>query len=652
MDVGDINSLIAGLKTATPTEKRKLLELLEELEKARDVEKARKDFLAYVSYMWPGFIGGRHHKIMADAFERIISGESKRIIVNMAPRHTKSEFASIYLPSWFLGKFPEKKIIKATHTAELAVGFGRKVRSIVDSEDFQDVFPGVHLSPDSKAAGRWSTNKKGEYFAIGVGGAVAGRGADLLVIDDPIDEQTAQFGETNPEIYNKNYEWYTLLRQRLQPKAAIIIVMCMTGDTPVLMADSREVALRDIRPGDRIATYETERITESVVKNWKSNGFDDVLIVKTQSGRTVRANARHPFLVDFDGKKEWVRLQDLKVGMALVSTSGVLAPQELEPNRAFDVTTDIITEIIPSGREEVFDIEVDRTGNFIANGIVSHNTRWSKRDLTGRLLNEMQNNPKADQWEIIELPAIMPSGEPMWPEYWPIEDLLKTKESIPVHRWNAQYQQTPTSEEAALIKRSYWKRWESTQPPSCNSILVSWDTAFEKTERADYSACTIWGIFNHPDESGIGRDNLILLDAVKGKWEFPELKKKVKEIWEERDPDMMVIEKKAAGAPLIYELRSMGIPVQSFTPVRGNDKIARVNAVTDLFASGMVWAPETRFAEEVIEECAEFPAGDHDDYVDSVSQALLRFSQGGLIRTPSDYDDENEIFIPKKRAYY
>jgi predicted phage terminase large subunit-like protein len=412
----------------------------------------------------------------------------------MPPRHTKSEFASYLFPAWFLGRYPNKKIIQTAHTAELSVGFGRKVRNLIQSEDFQKIFKGVTLSADSKAAGRWNTNKGGEYFAIGVGGAVTGKGADVLIIDDPHSEQDATVGAYNPEVYDKVYEWYTSgPRQRLQPGGAIIIVM----------------------------------------------------------------------------------------------------------------------------------------------------TRWSKRDLTGQIIKNATQREGSSEWEVIELPAIMPSGKALWEQFWKKEELEAIKAELPVSKWNAQYQQDPTSEEGALIKREWWQEWKKPQLPPCDAIIQSWDTAFLKTQRADYSACTTWGIFHHPNSDGQTVPNLILIDAYKEKLEFPELKRAAYDKYHEFDPDQMIIEAKAAGSPLIFELRSMGIPVTEFTPSRGQDKIARVNAVTDLFASGVIWHPPTRWAEEVIEECASFPAGDNDDLVDSTTQALLRFRQGGWIRTNmDDWDDE------------
>ncbi|MEL0325377.1 MAG: phage terminase large subunit [Burkholderiaceae bacterium] len=481
-----------------PTDqKQEILDLLSELEEAKAKENSRTDFLTFVNRMWPSFIAGRHHSIMADAFERVAKGELKRLIINMPPRHTKSEFASYLFPAWFLGRYPEKKIIQTAHTAELAVGFGRKVRNLINQEDFQQVFPGITLSSDSKAAGRWNTNKKGDYFAIGVGGAVTGKGADVLIIDDPHSEQEAALGAYNPEVYDKVYEWYTSgPRQRLQPGGAIIVVM----------------------------------------------------------------------------------------------------------------------------------------------------TRWSVRDLTGQIVKSATQRDGADEWEVIELPAIMPSGDPLWPEFWPLDQLESLKAELPVSKWSAQYQQDPTSEEGALIKREWWREWERDSPPPCEAIIQSWDTAFLKTQRADYSACTTWGIFHHPNEDGVTVPNLILLDAYKEKLEFPELKRAAYEKYWEYEPDQMIVEAKAAGSPLIFELRAMGIPVTEFTPSRGQDKIARVNAVSDLFASGVIWAPPTRWAEEVIEECAAFPAGENDDLVDSTTQALLRFRQGGWIRSSMDEWDDEPVY--------
>jgi predicted phage terminase large subunit-like protein len=490
------------LPQLTEAEQRQLLLELEKLGELKNKELAQEKFIAFVNKVWPSFIAGRHHARMAAAFEEVANGTCKRLIINMPPRHTKSEFASYLLPAWFLGKFPGKKVIQTSHTAELAVGFGRKVRNLVDSEAYKAIFPGVGLQADSKAAGRWATNAGGDYFAIGVGGAVTGKGADLLIIDDPHSEQEATLAETNSDVYDKTYEWYTSgPRQRLQPGGAIVIVM----------------------------------------------------------------------------------------------------------------------------------------------------TRWSKKDLTGQVLKaDAQRN--GEGWKVIEFPAILPSGKPLWPEFWPMEQLEALRDELPVSKWQAQYQQAPTSSVSAIIKREWWRIWEEDNPPYCDFIIQSWDTAFLKTERSDYSACTTWGVFYRDDDTGRPQANIILLNAIKKRMEFPELKQRAYEEWQEWQPDSLIVEAKASGSPLLFELRAMGIPVQEYTPSKGSDKIARLNSVADIFASGLVWAPETRWGDELIEEVASFPSGEHDDLVDSMTQAIMRFRRGGFIRLESDEPDPVQYFKSKKNA--
>ena len=492
------------VKSLSPDQQKEWYSLLEEWENAKSKEISQERFIPFVERVWPSFISGRHHKIMGEKFEQIASGKLKRLIICMPPRHTKSEFGSYLFPAWFLGKYPNKKVIQTSHTAELAVGFGRKVRNLVDADAYTDVFKDVSLQSDSKAAGRWATNKGGEYFAIGVGGAVTGKGADLLIIDDPHSEQEATLAETNPEVYDKTYEWYTSgPRQRLQPGGSIVVVM----------------------------------------------------------------------------------------------------------------------------------------------------TRWSKKDLTGQVLKAAAQR-SGEEWEVIEFPAILPSGSPLWPEFWSFAELEALREELPNGKWMAQYMQQPTSDVSAIVKREWWKLWEHDDPPHCEFSIQSWDTAFLKHQRADYSACTTWGVFYQPDENGMEQANIILLNSFKRRMEFPELKRVAYEQYMDWEPDSLIVEAKAAGAPLVFELRAMGIPVQEYTPSKGNDKIARLNSVADLFASGRVWVPNRRWAEELVEEVASFPSGEHDDLVDSMSQALMRFRRGGFIRLASDYEDEPKNFRRRAAAYY
>lgn len=252
---------------------------------------------------------------------------------------------------------------------------------------------------------------------------------------------------------------------------------------------------------------------------------------------------------------------------------------------------------------------------------------------------------------MVDFPAILADGHPLWPQFWKLEELQALKNELPNSKWMAQYMQQPTSESSAIVKRDWWQIWDSDTPPYCEFTLMAWDTAFEKNNRADYSACTLWGVFYQEDDAGIMQANIILLNAFRDRMEFPTLKRRAIDEYKEWQPDSVIIEKKATGSPLIYELRAMGIPVQEYTPVKGNDKISRLNSVSDLFASGRVWAPNTSWAEEVIDEVASFPAGEHDDYVDSTTLALMRFRKGGYVGTALDEPDDLPSFR-RKKAYY
>jgi predicted phage terminase large subunit-like protein len=460
-------------------------------------EFSQNNFIGFVRTVWPDFIAGRHHKIIAEKLERVAKGELKRLIINMAPRHTKSEFASYLFPAWMMGKNPKMKIIQATHTTELAVNFGRKTKNLIDSDEYKEIFPEVQLAADSKASGRWDTSKGGMYYAVGVGSNLAGRGGDLVIIDDPHSEQTAM----SVSGFDDAWDWYTGgPRQRLQPGGSIVLVQ----------------------------------------------------------------------------------------------------------------------------------------------------TRWSEKDMTGQLLRAMAKDPLADQWEVVELPAIFDDGKPCWPEYWSLEDLTSVKASIPPSKWNAQYQQNPTGEENAIIPREWWNKWEKKTVPNLQFVIQSYDTAFTKRETSDFSAITTWGVF-YPNETG--QPNLILLDSKKGRWDFPELKEVALENYKFWDPDTVIVEAKASGLPLTHELRNMGIPVVNFTPSKGNDKVSRVHSVSPLFEAGMVWAPDELFADELIEEVAAFPNGEYDDLVDSMTQALMRYRQGNFVQLPTD-SWENDETSARVRVYY
>jgi len=506
----DIETMLTNLDSFSEEEVAEIDRMVDELSTRSKNKLAYDDLIEFCKLMMPEFIVGKHHRILADLLMDIERGEKDRICVNIPPRHGKSQLVSIFFPAWFLGRNPDKKVMMVSHTTDLAVDFGRKVRNLIALDDYRSIFPTVKLAQDSKSAGRWNTNVGGEYYACGIGSALAGRGADLLLVDDPHSEQDVING--NFSVFDKAYEWFTFgARTRLMP-------------------------------GGRVAIIQT---------------------------------------------------------------------------------------------------------------------RWHLDDLTGRVVRDMSKNERADQYEVVEFPAILDvvskktkktTQKPLWPEFFDLEALLRTKASMPVFQWNSQYQQQPTTEEAAIVKREWWNEWTPETPPSCEYIIMSLDAAAEKHNRADFTALTTWGVFLNEETSAY---NIILLNSIKQRIEFPELKQLAMEEYNDWEPDSFIVEKKSSGVALYQEMRRMGLPVSEYTPHRGSgDKLARLNSVADIVASGLCWVPQTRWAEEVVEEIAGFPFMSNDDLVDSTVMALMRFRQGGFIRLPSDEPEEQQYFKQRRGGYY
>jgi predicted phage terminase large subunit-like protein len=493
-------------KKLPPDEAVELLAMFAELDGRKRQQLAQNDFLSFIAAIDPNYTFGVHLKRLGGLLMEVETNLKNRIAVSMAPRMGKSQMISIYYPAWYLGKHPDHKVIVASHTADLAIVMARKVRNLINTPEYKAIFPETNIASDAKAAAQWNTTKGGEYFAIGVGGALAGRGAHLIIADDPLSEQDIKAGNTTS--LDNAYEWFSAgLRTRLMPDGKICVL----------------------------------------------------------------------------------------------------------------------------------------------------HTRWHQRDLIGRLIKDSAMNEGGDSYETFEFPAILNEGtdneKSIWPEQWSIESLQQTRASMHhiMWQWYAQYQQNPTAAEAAIIKRDWIRWWEKDDPPKIDFMVQAFDTALTTKERSDFSVCHTWGVFESEED---GTQNVILLNKVKGKYEFPELKAMAHEQYKIWEPDSVIVEAKASGQPLIDEMRRSGIFVQDFSPGKGQDKIARLNAVADMFASGHVWFPENAWAAATVEEILAFPAGEHDDEVDTMTLALMRIRKGGLLRLSSDHEDNEPYYAGRRQAYY
>lgn len=731
-----------------------LAELYETLQAYRAKATTGKDNLIdFIQRTKADYKVAPHHRLIASYLEQVERGEIDRLMIFSPPRHGKSEIVSRRFPAWYLGRNPTKQIIAASYNSDLASDFGRDVRNLVADPDYHKIF-GVSLRQDSKAADRWNTENGGAYIAAGVGSGITGRGAHVGVIDDPIKDRKEAESLT---IRNNVWHWYTsTFYTRLMPGAAVILMLCMSGDTRVLMADGTEKPLADIKVGDTVATYDNGKLAVSTVRNWKNHGSDFIFTIKMSSGTIVKANERHPFLVCRNGGLEWIKLRDLVVGDSILKvsiggggegspvplmdvknpqiakdtvspitikhggqtgldhllsiqnhagphasaidmelnplitipcslrkvasapfagclhqeqtydligeTSSVLTMTTLparcedccativisrsdmerqreslsEPLSTYEISPDCIIEITESGCEDVFDIQVDRTENFIANGLVSHNTRWHEDDLAGRLIKAMSTG--GDQWVIVSLPAVAEigdllgrsEGEALWPEWYSVEGLKRIKEAIGSSEWAALYQQRPSIEGGNLFKREWWQYYRN--PSVYEFVIQSWDTAFKIGEENDYSVCTTWGIVG----------NMIdMIDRFQARLEMPELKRAAATLALRHRPNAILIEDKASGQSLIQELKKD--TELSIIPVKTDrDKVSRAHAVTPMIEGGRVRLPEwASWVDDYLAEMSAFPKGNHDDSVDSTTQAL-NYLRERVSDNIYGYEDEDE----------
>ncbi len=501
--------------------------LAQELENRRRQGPARRSLVEFIRAVAPWFIVEEIHLLIAGYLEALVRGEIDRLMIFLPPRAGKSLMASVFLPAWYVGLHPHRKVMQASYAAELAVGFGRQVRALVTDQDFQGIFPGVDLQPDNKAAGRWALNGGGEYYATGVTGGIAGKGFNLGVIDDPLSEQDA-----NSAIAKKRVqEWYGPgFYTRRQPEASAILYMA---------------------------------------------------------------------------------------------------------------------------------------------------TRWAKDDLAGYLVTRASEERSADQWTVLSIPAVLDetaaellnsvagdklltphesgkriryrAGASFAPRRWPLRELLRQRANMSSRSWEALYQQKPVEDEGNILKRSWWRElpdgeFEEIKRERVSYTVQVYDTAFEEGEENDFSARTTWGVFEHTDSvAGFARTRhcCVLLEAWRGRVAFPELRAQAMKSFREQKPNRVLIEKKASGHSLIQELRRAGVPVTAIKTEK--DKVSRAYAAQVVPEQGGVFYPDRPWAREVINEAADFPYGEHDDWTDTCIHAWLWLRRAYQVQlADEDREDDRE----------
>jgi predicted phage terminase large subunit-like protein len=736
--------------------------------------------ISYAAYQWPGYRDAPHHRLIARHLEAVERGDIRRLMITMPPRHGKSMLASEFFPAWYLGRNPDHYVVTATYAQELADDFGRKVKNQIEDAGFAAIFPGVGLADDSKSAKRFHvegsidggyehpTTQRGAFYAVGVGGPLTGRGAHLLLIDDPVKNREDADSEI---IRKKTKDWYTSTAYtRLMPGGRIVIIQCMTGDTPVLMETGHEKPLRDIRPGDRVATYDNGKIAVSTVRNWINNGPDQVFSIRMKSGIIVKANARHPFLVEEGGERKWQRTATLKKGSVIlraIGANGKASPaprltatsqpsakacvcrtttraggmQALErllstlghgvkricatamgsasqsmsaylPNKAafapsasnlrqptsgpigagnfasiiatmgsmfagfsattatlpsdtgrlkqssapllttFEIVQDEVIEVVKSGVEDVFDVQVDRTENFIANGLVSHNTRWHEDDLSGWLQAEHDH----EDWIVLNLPAIDDDGCALWPDQYDIEALEKIKRAIGPRDWSALYQQRPAPEEGDYFKAEWFRPVHKLPDPATLRVYGGSDYAVT-SDGGDYTVHVVVGV--DPDE------RIYLLDV----WR----KQASSDVWVAAFCDLVLAHhpigwaeetgqiNAGVGPFLTKEQRTRKAFVARETfPTRG-DKAVRAQSIRGRASlSGIYYPADAPWWPDLRSELLSFPTGKHDDQVDAlglVGQLLDKMLSGQRPKTETaskrdDYRAREETASPGDWTVY
>lgn len=698
----------------------------------------------------PRTVQTRALELIDQALVELADTPDGRRIITLPPQEGKTVRCAVDFPTWWLVQHPDDPIVVASYGQALATRNGRAIRRRITEHPEL----GLTIAPDNGAANEWMiAGHDGGVFSVGIGGGLTGRPSRLMVIDDPIKDRKEADSETFRQAV---WDWWTdVASARLAPGAPVVVILCMTGDTPVLMADGSERLLRDISLGDKVATYEDGRLSTSTVRRWACQGPDRVLTIRMKSGVKVRANARHPFLTIEGCRETWRRTDELWPGSVILRATGesgaessvqsmgasrrpgarecacrttarrggllVTDLRQSTPSRAVEpsfvtatvstprtttdcslnragsvrsadvclrrqagpstgpvysasttntrpdacadcsattatsssglvatsrccspplstyaVIPDEVVEVVEAGVEDVYDVQIDRTENFIAAGLVSHNTRWHEDDLAGRLVAD----DEFGEWQVLNIPAQADhdpgKGETDLLDREPgefmesarrrsVEQWERRKRTAGARSWEALYQGRPGPVAGSILQRSWWSLYDTPRAvpradgsmwlPGPGRVVTSWDMAFKGTDSANFVAGQVWSVDGA---------NVYLLDQVHARLSFVETLNAFVSLaarWPQANAHY--IEDKANGPAVMSMLRNH---VPGLLPVEPQgSKTARAHAIAPLVQAGNVHLPHPRLApwvDGLITEAASFPYGANDDQVDALTQAV------------------------------
>jgi phage terminase large subunit-like protein len=464
-----------------------------------------------------------HHKLLISAVQNLADGtwhDVDGIMAFTSPGSAKSTYLSVLAPAWLLGRKKGTNVIGASYNDDVANRFGRRVRSIVRSNEFTKIM-GCHITGDNQAVDNYSLSNEAEYRSAGLNGGITSFRADWALVDDPVKSR-----------------------------------------------------------------------------------------------------------------------QD--------------ADSELIRERTWEVfSSDISTRLKPGGK------------------IIIVQTRWHEDDLSGRILGEkwkgqsgLWRGTDGRLWHVINLPHIAEHaddplgrkpGELLWPEWHRMADAKRLQDAAKrggtaARLWSALYQQRPSPDEGAILARHYWQPWTKKDLPECEAIYLFYDTAFEEDEQNDFSAMTAWGVFEHTSKKKTGEEykhkHILLLGAWKERVNSIDLLDEVKGHCKLFRPDRVFVEKRASGIQLLQELQRQRIPVKAWLP-RGKPgakgKVPRAHAIASILEQGSVWFVPGAKTEAVLDECAAFPFGTNDDWVDTVTMAIAWFRDRHIFMTADDELDLEEM---------